>query len=180
MSNYVNINKLNLPMGGSESVSSGVFGSIKNFTSNLSTTNILIIIGILAFIGIGLYYYYYHVVPMMSPTYKSNSEKMTDSNGSKQYAEIMLFYADWCPHCKTAKPIWNEMKSKYQDKIINGYTVVFTEINCTEESAEVNEMMDKYNIEGFPTIKMLKNGQIVEFDANPTKQNIEQFITTVI
>jgi thioredoxin-like negative regulator of GroEL len=40
--------------------------------------------------------------------------------------------------------------------------------------------MNQYGIEGFPTIKMLKDGQIIEFDAKPTKENLEQFINTVV
>ena len=40
--------------------------------------------------------------------------------------------------------------------------------------------MDKYNVEGFPTIKLLMNGQIIEFDAKPTKENLTQFFNTVL
>jgi len=40
--------------------------------------------------------------------------------------------------------------------------------------------MDQYKIEGFPTIKLIKNGQVVEFDAKVTKANLEQFINTAI
>ena len=57
---------------------------------------------------------------------------------------------------------------------------MFTEINCTNESAEVEQMMNKYSIEGFPTIKLLKDGQIIEYDAKPTKATLDQFLTTVL
>jgi thiol-disulfide isomerase/thioredoxin len=92
----------------------------------------------------------------------------------------MFFYTDWCPHCKTAKPVWNEIKSEYENKTINGYTVVFTEINCTEENAEVEKMMNQYKIEGYPTIKLVKDGQVVEFNAKPTSETLTQFINTAI
>jgi protein-disulfide isomerase-like protein with CxxC motif len=58
--------------------------------------------------------------------------------------------------------------------------VIFTEVNCTEESAEVEHLMNKYNIEGFPTIKLLKDGQVVEYDAKPTKETLTQFLNTVL
>lgn len=177
MTNYVNVNKLNLPIGGNDGA--GFLSRIKNAAANMSTSTMLIIFSILLFIGIGIYYYYRNA-HMTSTSYKPNSERLNQEESSNKYAEIMLFYADWCPHCKSAKPIWNDVKSKYEDKIINGYRVIFTEVNCTEESAEVAEKMDKFNIEGFPTIKMMKNNQIVEFDAKPTKTNLEQFINTVI
>jgi thiol-disulfide isomerase/thioredoxin len=102
-----------------------------------------------------------------------------NGNTSKD-AELLLFYADWCPHCKTAKPIWNELKDEYQNKTINGYSVVFTEVNCTTENAKVEEMMNKYKIEGFPTIKLIKDGQVIEFDAKPTKNNLTQFLNTAL
>ena len=73
----------------------------------------------------------------------------------------MLFYVDWCPHCKTAKPEWNKMKDKYEGKTINGYKVNFTEYNCTKESPEIDNLLDQYKIEGYPTIKLVKDGQVL-------------------
>ena len=39
--------------------------------------------------------------------FTGNNERDSDktSDGLKN-AELMLFYVDWCPHCKTAKPEW--------------------------------------------------------------------------
>ena len=68
----------------------------------------------------------------------------------------------------------------YNGKVINGYTVTFTEVNCTTETADTEQMMNKYNIEGFPTIKLLKDGQIIEFDAKPTKETLNEFLNTVL
>ena len=103
----------------------------------------------------------------------------TGADDSKN-AELLFFYADWCPHCKTAKPIWNDLKSEYQNKTINGYRVVFTEVNCSEETAEVDKMMNQYNIEGYPTIKLIKDGQVIEYDAKPSKDTLNQFLNTVL
>jgi thiol-disulfide isomerase/thioredoxin len=105
---------------------------------------------------------------------------MTKDQNSNKTATLMLFYVDWCPHCKTAKPAWNNIKSEYENKTINGYKVIFTEVNCTDETAEVEQMMNKYNIEGFPTIKLLKDGQVIEYDAKPTKETLTQFLNTVL
>lgn len=143
-----------------------------------------IIIGVIALIGIALILYYYVFKPMSGTpvSYTANSEGDTYSsqNSNSKDAEIMLFYVDWCPHCKTAKPAWNDVKSEYENKTINGYKVIFTEVNCTEETAEVEHLMNKYNIEGFPTIKLLKDGQVIEYDAKPTKDTLTQFLTTVL
>jgi thiol-disulfide isomerase/thioredoxin len=142
----------------------------------MNTTTIMIIIATIIFIIIAVYFYYY---TGSKPKYKSNGEGTNDSSSNKQ-AELLFFYADWCPHCKTAKPIWNELKSEYQNKTINGYHIIFTEINCANESAETEQMMDKYSVEGFPTIKLIKDGQVIEYDAKPSKDTLIQFLNTTL
>jgi len=143
-----------------------------------------IILGVIALIGIALILYYYVLKPIsgtpVSYTPNSEGESHSSQNSNSKDAEIMLFYVDWCPHCKTAKPAWNDVKSEYENKTINGYKVIFTEVNCTEETAEVEHLMNKYNIEGFPTIKLLKDGQVIEYDAKPTKDTLTQFLNTVL
>jgi thiol-disulfide isomerase/thioredoxin len=121
----------------------------------------------------------------MKPKYSHNSEESfgengTNSQGEGRNAELLFFFTDWCPHCKTAKPIWYDIKSEYENKTINGYQVVFTEVDCSNETAEVEQMMNKYSVEGYPTIKLLKDGQVIEYDAKPTKDTLTQFLNTVL
>ncbi len=111
--------------------------------------------------------------------YYSNRENSEETETTK-VAHLMLFYVDWCPHCKTAKPEWNALKEEYDGKNINGYVVVFEEYNCTDESSEIEELINKYKIDGYPTIKLIKDNQVVEYDAKPTKATMEQFLTTVL
>jgi len=171
---YINFNQ-SLPIGQD---SSSIFSRIQTAGSSLNSTTIIIISAVILFSIIAGVYYFYYMVPQMNPKYHPNSEPANDSNG--QSAELLFFYADWCPHCKTAKPIWNDLKSEYENKTINGYKVVFTEINCSEETAEVDKMMNQYNVEGYPTIKLLKDGQVIEYDAKPSKDTIIQFLNTVL
>ena len=111
--------------------------------------------------------------------FHANREQSSDSSTNKT-ATLMLFYVDWCPHCKTAKPEWETLKEEYENKNVNGYTIHFVEHNCTTETAETAQLMDKYNIEGYPTVKLLKDNQIIEYDAKPTKSTMEQFLQTVL
>jgi thiol-disulfide isomerase/thioredoxin len=112
--------------------------------------------------------------------FRANRENIEVDPNSNKTATMMLFYVDWCPHCKTAKPEWEDLKSEYEGKNINGYTLVFTEYNCTAETPENEELMNKYKIEGYPTIKLLKDNQVVEYDAKPTKTTMSQFLHTVL
>ena len=141
-------------------------------------TNWMIIVSALLFGVLG--YYIYTNYFSNKTQYSANRENFDTNQESNKTANLMLFYVDWCPHCKTAKPEWESLKSEYEGKNINGYTLTFTEYNCTTESPETEELMNKYKIEGYPTVKLLKDNQIVEYDAKPTKSTMEQFLHTVL
>ena len=40
--------------------------------------------------------------------------------------------------------------------------------------------MNKFNIESFPTIKLIKDGEIIEYDAKPNKETINEFLNNVL
>jgi thiol-disulfide isomerase/thioredoxin len=140
-------------------------------------SNWMIIVSVLLFAVLGYYVYTNYI--SNKTLYDVDRDNMENNNSNKT-ANLMLFYVDWCPHCKTAKPEWDNLKSQYEGKQINGYTMVFTEHNCTTESAETEELMNTYKIEGYPTVKLLKDNQIIEYDAKPTKSTMEQFLHTVL
>jgi thiol-disulfide isomerase/thioredoxin len=149
---------------------------VKGFLSNWQSLAIILISILLVIIG----YYTYTEYSKNSTTFNANREQGSKDTNSDKSASLMLFYVDWCPHCKTAKPEWEELKAEYDGKSINGYNVSFVEYNCTNENAEVSQLMDTYNIEGYPTIKLIKDNQVIEYDAKPTKSTMEQFLNTVL
>jgi thiol-disulfide isomerase/thioredoxin len=156
-----------------------VLESIKKIASKITWTH-LTIAGVAVLLSIVAYYIYNKKVSSLSkPSYHTNSE-LNSKDGDGKEAELLFFYATWCPHCKTAKPIWNEFVKEHDGKIVNGYKLIFTEVDCTKENPDVEKMMNTYKIEGFPTIKLLKDEQIIEFDAKPTKSSLEQFINSVL
>jgi thiol-disulfide isomerase/thioredoxin len=124
------------------------------------------------------YFYYINYIKPSKEVYTINQEGQ--ENEGRKEAELMFFHVDWCPHCKTAQPEWDELVSQYKDRQINGYTVIFRDINCTEETAEIESMIDKFKIEGYPTIKLIKDGQIIDYDAKPTKETMTEFLNTVL
>jgi thiol-disulfide isomerase/thioredoxin len=143
---------------------------------NLKSLAIFIIVLILCLFA----YYTYKQYSKSTTTFYANRENIPKDQNSNKTATLMLFYVDWCPHCKTAKPEWDAIKDQYDGKMINGYTIYFEEHNCTNETDEVSQLMDKYTIEGYPTIKLIKDNQIIEYDAKPTKSTMEQFLNTVL
>ena len=69
------------------------------------------------------------------------------------------------------------MKKNYEnDRKINGYTLNFIEVDC-----EANpDLANKFNISGYPTIKLVKGNQVIEFDAKPDVKTLETFLSTVL
>ena len=170
------------------------FGSMASFASNsgndstlfsrikksLSWSTIGIILLVIGLAIVAYYVYKNNIEPMTNPVYKPNSEHIPAGSNKGKEAEIMLFYTDWCPHCKTAKPEWEQVKAEYEGKQINGYTILFTEVNCTNESPDVEKMINTYKIEGYPTIKLIKDHQVIDYDAKPSKATLIQFLNTVV
>ena len=93
--------------------------------------------------------------------------------------DIFFFFVDWCPHCKTAMPDWVKFSNQYDGKTVNGYKVKCISLNCTEETPDVLTAINEYKIEGFPTVKMVKDGKKIEFDAKISYNTLDQFLNTM-
>jgi thiol-disulfide isomerase/thioredoxin len=107
----------------------------------------------------------------------SSSFEGMEAADSKGTAEIMVFSTTWCPHCQKFKPIWEKIKADNDGKVVNGYTLKMTEIDCTNDDEETTMLMSKYDVNGFPTIKLVKpDGSVVNFDAKPSEESLTQFI----
>jgi thiol-disulfide isomerase/thioredoxin len=62
---------------------------------------------------------------------------------------VVLYYANWCPHCVSFKPEWNKIKATLDEK-----GITYQEY----EESQNKEAIMKANIPGYPTIKI--NNQI--------------------
>ena len=99
-------------------VQNTIMSRIKSVGSNLSTTKIAIGVAVLIFVLLSGYYIY-NTFSSIKKTYKPNSEDVMNTGSANAEAELILFYADWCPHCKTAKPVWDKIKAQYENKTVN-------------------------------------------------------------
>ena len=142
--------------------------------------NIMIGAIILVFGLLSIYIFRNYAVPLIYKKNQPNLEHNTDMGINKQTVEVLFFYADWCPHCKKAKPHWNNLKNS--EKVgegtrINNYSIVYTEVDCTVDKASgVQEKLSKFKVDGFPTIKMVKGTEVIEFDAKPELEILEGFV----
>ena len=72
------------------------------------------------------------------------------------------------------------IRDSYNGKQIKGYNIKCIDVNCTSESDEVNSYINQFEIESYPTVKMVKGGEQIEFDARITSDNLESFIEAML
>lgn len=147
--------------------------------SKMNYTLIFIICSVIFALAAYFYYSYYMSSTNSKLSYTANNEHNTDGRNGKN-VELLFFFANWCPHCKAAKPAWEDIKNQYENQTVNGYKIVFVEVDCSAQSEESEKLMDKYDVDGFPTIKLVKDGQVIDFDAKPSSENFNKFFNTVL
>jgi thiol-disulfide isomerase/thioredoxin len=142
-----------------------------------------IILIIVIFLLVGYYGYKRYAAPAISDSvYKD----VANANRRGLNADIYFFHADWCPHCKKAAPEWKDFQDEYNGKSVNGYTIVAHDFNCTEDSGEnsnekIAEMVQKYNIQGYPTIIITTDdGKTINFESKITKKSLETFVNSAL
>jgi thiol-disulfide isomerase/thioredoxin len=133
----------------------------------------LVAFGVAAiFIVAAVYVYRTQVSPRLDPSYVPNKEFA--GGRMDEGPAVFFFYTTWCPHCKTARPIWDEFKSQMKGKKVNGQEVTFVEVDCDKDKA----LADRYKVEGYPTIKLATGDKVVEYDAKPDIKSLHQFLET--
>lgn len=153
----------------------GFFNKLKGFLPSFNMKTVAVVALVCILLLVALYFY-------NNKSVKSQYAKENFENGSsdKKTAEFKFYWVEWCPHCKTAKPEWDKLKAEYTNKPINGYNVIFTDIDCTKQTAEIEKQMEIYHIEAYPTFKLIKEGQVIDFDAKPIKDTFVKFLNTVL
>lgn len=118
----------------------------------------------LMFIGLG-------VVALLAGLWyvsKNGVDGFKDSNE----AAFTMYYADWCGHCKTAKPGFEEMM-KSGPITVNGKTCKLQMVSPEKEP----EKAKGKPIRGFPTFLMeLPGGKAVEYRGERSTQGYLEFI----
>lgn len=152
---------------------------------------VLLIIGLVIII-----YYVYTTYVITSnnmidiPNY-SHSKSMLEDNDTvaTTHADVMLFTADWCPHCKKAKQSWEDFKNSYHNKIVKGTLIHCIEYNMTDVTPEstgyqgyvtAKANADKYKVDGFPTLLMEKDNNVINFDAKITTTALQEFLENML
>lgn len=112
-------------------------------------------------------------------------ENVPNASQTHTKADIHFFNVDWCPHCTKAKPEWVDFYTKYHDKQVGNYVVncVGGEkgLDCTDPSVpEVNDAIARFDVEHYPTVKMVKDNEVYDFDTRVSSTSLAQFIQATL
>lgn len=156
--------------------------SVLNKTLDLVKSHGIILLVSGLFIATAIYIFIFYIKPQIDKSYYTNDEFNDTDTKNKYFADIYLFSAKWCPHSKKIMKIWKVLKEKYNNQKINSYNIVFKEIEEKKNKDELDQFEEDYNkeIDGFPTIILIKDNQLIEFEAKATKDNLEEFLHSVL
>jgi len=161
-----------------------ILENIRAHMSNLLTNKkfLMIIVLVSLFLGIAIYVYTNYISPKLDPSFVPNKEFVKSDGPEIKKATMYFFYADWCPHSKKSKPIFEEVKKQYDGKPINGVVINFKLINGEKAEKQVNSFEKQHSIQvdGYPSIYLVKGTQIIEYDANPTAPSLTEFLNTAL
>jgi thiol-disulfide isomerase/thioredoxin len=117
------------------------------------------------------------------------ANKNIPNTGTTENIQILFFTVDWCPHCKNAQTPWNNFHANHNNKQIKNAHITCIKYDMSEKDQTdtdyrdytiAKSMGEKYKVDGFPTIKMIKGDQVIDFDAKITSYSLEKFVENMI
>jgi len=91
------------------------------------------------------------------------------------HKKIILFYAPWCPHCKSfmeneggRESVWQSFVRKHGGR----KDLTIDQINCDEKP----EAATQYGVGGFPTIMLFQGDKSYTYDGDRSLETLERFL----
>ena len=126
---------------------------------------------------ISTFLFYNFVLPLID---KKRLDNTSNANLRDSTLDVRYFFANWCPVCVKAKPEWLKFVDKYDNKRLNGFKIHCISVDCTNDKDPlIIDAMSSFNIEHFPTIKIVKDKETIDYEGKTTMQNLEQFINNI-
>ena len=159
-------------MSSNTSIKYVLYDQVKPYIKPVLIVAMIILFSIISYYGYQKFY--------ATPKAKQEITDVANSTYDKKIY-IHYFHVEWCPHCKKADPEWATFSKQFNDKVIKGYTIKCIDNDCTnDEDDSIADLLKRYNIDSFPTVKMEKDGNIIDFDAKITSSALGKFVDSVV
>jgi len=129
---------------------------------------LLYVIIFLIILGSMIYYLYNKFIKKDKKLFIPNNEFVQDNISG----ELILFFTNWCPHCKKTIEKWNLYREKYSLE----HKISFRQVDCDLDSTEASI----YNIESYPTIILKVNNTKYEYDSDFSNETMDKFINAIM
>ncbi|CRL04106.1 CLUMA_CG017219, isoform A [Clunio marinus] len=110
------------------------------------------------------------VIPFTSDKVLLLNDKTFETTLKKTKSSLVMFFTNWCGHCKTLKPIYSKAAELAFEQ---GVPSTFAAIDCSASY----DTCKQNNIEGYPTLKYFKNGKFFrDYSKQRTSKEMIQFL----
>lgn len=147
--------------------------NIQDSVINIITNKKILVLSAVIFIiflALSIYIYLSYIKPFIFKDFEMNSEFINKEEVSDKII-IMYFYTEWCPYCKVSRKEWDDFKLDVNKRTFD-IPIIMREIDCDM----YQDIAEQYNIEGYPTIKLLYKEEIYDYDARPDRLHLMQFL----
>ena len=152
---------------------------LKRVINALPTITRYVLVASFAAILIACAYYIYktYIVPQSDRSYTegyASGMNIRNENPNQEVVTLYFFGVEWCPHCKHAKPEWDAFVKENEGNTFIGKKVNFVSVDCDKDSS----LADKYDVTGYPTIKLDTGSEVIEFKSKPERNALTQFLNS--
>ena len=130
---------------------------------NLNTKQIVIIF-ISILIVIMLYYKF-----SRNSTTNTDVKNIQNFSNKDNVPKIINFNTSWCYWSKKVQPVWEELTTSMKGKDIE-----VLDVKCDLD--ENRELCERYQVEGFPTIKLVIGNSILDYEGDRSLDDLKKFI----
>jgi len=86
-------------------------------------------------------------------------------NPERNFISMLEFYAPWCGHCKQFAPTYAEIAKELKAR---DPPIRIAKVDATEE----RKLAERFGVTGYPTIKLVRNGEVTDWKGGRDKQEI--------
>ena len=124
----------------------------------------IIIVVLVVMIIVMLFYKY---------TRSSKVKSMQNFESQDLKPKIINFNTSWCYWSKELQPVWDKLTDDMKGKDIE-----VLDVKCDLDANK--EICDRYQVEGFPTIKLIVGDTILDYSGERSLDGLSKFINTNI